>query len=232
MDLLDRLSEPATDLLARVDDTLTDLGAPDGHPIWPLLRRLRTLPGAAAKAITALQPAALAGAGAQVRGLTSGYDHTRATLTGSSSWQGAGADAYDVQRAALAAHLADGPDGITGRLTDTADFADALVDWAAGARAALAGTLAEVLASAEAVALVTGLSRHSDLDPDGSADRGGTAAAQAAAEIGVRVLSTVAEAYDHAAELLRRWEPRLARVPYHPGPDGVVRLDSTIRVAD
>jgi len=45
MDLLDRVTGPAADLLARVDDGLLAEGAPAGHPIWPLLRRAGALPG-------------------------------------------------------------------------------------------------------------------------------------------------------------------------------------------
>jgi len=223
MDLLDHLAEPAADLLARVDRTLTLGGVPDGHSIGPLLGRLRALPGAAAGTIMALQPAALAAAGHRLRDLTRTYDDVRAALADTGTWQGSAADAFDAQRAALAAHLTDGAESLSGRLTATADHADAIAEWAARSRIELAGALVDALGSAAAVTLVTGS------DPDGSA-AGDPAGVRAAAAVGSRVLSIVADAYDQAEALLHRWAPRLSELTYRPELDGVARLDQTTRI--
>jgi hypothetical protein len=67
MDPFDRLAGPAGDLRRRVGESLAAGGAPEGHPIWPLLRRLRALPG---EALAALRPAPYA--------LSSGSTTTRA----------------------------------------------------------------------------------------------------------------------------------------------------------
>ncbi|MGW0432372.1 hypothetical protein ACWDV4_07480 [Micromonospora sp. NPDC003197] len=223
MDLLDQLAEPAADLLARVDRTLTLGGVPAGHSIEPLLRRLRALPGAAAGAIIALQPASLAAAGQTLRELTRAYDGTRAGLDAIDAWQGSAADTFDIQRAALADHLAGGAESLLGRLTATADHADAVVEWATRSRIELAGTLVAALGSAEAVTLVTGTGRASP----GVGDPSGV---RAAAAVGSRVLSTVADAYDQAEMLLHRWPPRLSEVTYRPPLDGVGGFDQTIRI--
>lgn len=182
-DPLDHLAGPGTDLLRRVDDLLAVAGAPDDHRIWPLLRALGALPADALGTIVALRPAPLAAAGHAVRTLSEEYDHARANLTTGDPWQGAGAQAYAAHRDALAAYLDGDPESLTGRLAATAAYAEAVDDWVARSRQALARTLADVLGSAEAVTVVTAGTTG---DPG--------AVALAAAEIGARVLATVAEA--------------------------------------
>jgi hypothetical protein len=239
MDPLDHLAGPAADLLSRVDQSLAIAGAPDGHPIWPLLRRLRTLPGAAVEAVAALRPAPFADAGHAVRGLLPEYDDAAAALAGGGSWAGAGADAYAAQRAALEAHLTGGPESLSGRLDATAGYADALADWVDHSRDALARTLGEVLTSAEAVAMVTA-APGGPLAPGGAVAPGspvgrGSASSQggvlAAAEIGARVLGAVAEAYDRGEELRQHWSPSLAELAFRPPVDTALRLDATTRIS-
>ncbi|WP_326561362.1 hypothetical protein [Micromonospora sp. NBC_01796] len=214
MDPLDHLAGPGSDLLRRVDDLLAAAGAPDDHWIWPLLRRLGTLPGDALGEVVALRPAPLAAAGHAVRTLVREYDHARADLTGGDPWQGAGAQAYAAHRDALAAYLDGDPESLTGRLEATAAYADAVDDWVAQSRHALARTLADVLGSAEAVAVVTGT------------DSG--TVALAAAEIGARVLATVTEAEARGTALLHQWAPDLTELPYRgPVDPGPTRLDAT-----
>ncbi|MEV4626666.1 hypothetical protein AB0J90_10310 [Micromonospora sp. NPDC049523] len=216
MDSLDHLAGPGSELLRRVDDLLAAAGAPDDHRIWPLLRRLGTLPGDALGEVVALRPAPLAAAGHAVRTLVREYDHARANLTGGDPWQGAGAQAYAAHRDALAAYLDGDPESLTGRLEATAAYADAVDEWVAHSRHALARTLADVLGSAEAVAVVTGTAT----DP-------GTAGL-AAAEIGARVLATVAEAQARGQALLHRWAPDLTELPYRgPSDPAPTRLDIT-----
>ncbi|RKR89797.1 hypothetical protein BDK92_4154 [Micromonospora pisi] len=222
MDPLDHLAGPAADLLGRVDDLLAGAGAPDDHRIWPLLRRLRALPGAVLGEVLVLRPAPFAAAGHAVRAQVGEYDHARQRLTGDDPWQGAGAQAYAAHRDALVAYLdGDRPESLTGRLDATASYADAVADWMVRTRYALARTLAEVLGSAEAVAVVTA-GRSGDPGPAGPA----------AAEIGARVLATVAEAEEQARALLHQWSEVLAELPYRaPAGAGTGRFDTTTRVA-
>ena len=87
MDALDRLAEPGLDLLRRVD-TLIAAGVPEGHRVWPLLRRMQVLPGDAVRSFLDLHPVPLASAGHAVRRLVRGYDEVSAALTDSVLWSG------------------------------------------------------------------------------------------------------------------------------------------------
>ncbi|RKN48438.1 hypothetical protein [Micromonospora endolithica] len=206
MDALDRLAEPGLDLLRRVD-TLLAAGAPDGHRVWPLLRRMQVLPGEAVRGFVDLHPAPLAGAGHAVRRLVRGYDEVSATLTDPVLWSGPAAAAYGQARTALLHHLDEGPESLVGRLESTAGYADALAAWVEGSRLALARALADVLRSAEAVAVVAATSVTV-----GGAGRGSsfTPGGVEAAEIAARVLAVLCVAYDGAETLLRQWAPSLA----------------------
>ncbi|MFC3503882.1 hypothetical protein ACFOOK_23330 [Micromonospora krabiensis] len=226
MDTLDRLAEPGLDLLGRVD-TLLAAGAPDAHPVWPLLRRMQVLPGEAVRAFLDLRPAPLADAGHGVRRLVRGYDDVSATLTDAVLWSGPAAEAYGQSRAALLHHLDEGPDSLVGRLESTAGYADALADWVEGSRLALARALADVLRSAEAVAVVAATSMVT-----GSAARSGPAGpgVAEAAEVAVRVLAVLCVAYDGAETLLREWGPSLVESTWRPPVAGRVRYDAPTRV--
>ena len=218
MDPLDHLAGSAADLLGRVDGSLLAAGAPGDHRIWPLLRRVRALPGDAAHAVTGLRAAPLVAAGGARRTLLRRYDEAHGALADGGSWQGSGAEAFAAHRAALAAHLADGAESLAGRIEATAAYADAIADWISRTRAALARTLGDVLGSAEAVAMVTA----------GTGD-GSIPAALAAAEIGARVLTTVAEAYDEAESLPPRWAPALLDLAFM-APDGPTTRPDTTRI--
>ncbi len=211
MDALDRLAEPGLDLLRRVDNLLAG-GAPEGHRVWPLVRRMQVLPGDALRSFLDLRPAPLAGAGHAVRRHVHGYDHACAALTDPLLWSGSAAAAYGQSRAMLLRHLDEGPESLVGRLEATAGYADALADWVEGSRLAVARALADVIGSAEAVAGVAtpALCRvpsHSRPSAPGSA---------AAAEIAARVLAVLCVAYDGAETLLRQWGPSLAESPWRP----------------
>lgn len=183
MDALDQLIGPADDLLSRVDSLLTRSGAPADHPLWPLLRRLGVLPGDAVSAVAAVRPAALAAVGPVLGGLTEEYAELSFPDTG--GWQGSAAEAYATRSASLAAQVTGGATA----LAETARWADAVADWAGRMRLAVARTLALVLTSAEAVAVVT---EAADAVP-------------AAADIAARVLQTVADAYAEAEDLVTNW---------------------------
>ncbi|MFG1838756.1 hypothetical protein [Micromonospora sp. NPDC049175] len=224
MDALDRLAEPGLDLLRRVD-RLIAAGVGEGHRVWPLLRRMQVLPGDAVRGFLDLHPAPLAGAGHAVRRLVRGYDDVSAALTDPVLWSGPAATAYGQQRAALLRHLDEGPDSLVGRLESTAGYADALADWVEGSRLALARTLADVLRSAEAVAVVAATATGPSTGPGplgpGVAD---------AAEIAARVLAVLCVAYDGAETLLRQWAPSLAETAWRPPADGRPHYDQPTRV--
>jgi hypothetical protein len=231
MDPLDRLAEPAADLLARVDEVLAEAGAPDGHRIWPLLRRLGALPGDVLTAVRALQAAPIEAAAARLRSRSGGYDDAAGALI-PIGWTGAGGEAYERMREALRAHLAGGPDSLAGRLDATASYFEAVAGWAAATRLALAHTLADLLTSAEAVAVVTGGIGGVPGGPGGpNGPPGAAGPAGPAAEIGARVLAVGVDVADRAEELTRRWDARLAPVTFRPPYGVAARLDGVTRIA-
>ncbi len=220
MDALDRLAEPGLDLLRRVD-TLLAAGAPEGHRVWPLLRRMQVLPGDALRSFLDLRPAPLAGAGHAVRRHIQGYDHACAALTDPLLWSGSAAAAYGQSRAMLLRHLDEGPESLVGRLEATAGYADALAHWVEDSRLAVARALADVIGSAEAVAVIAATSLTREQSHSGPSSPGNAGAA----EIAARVLAVLCVAYDGAETLLRQWGPSLAESPLRPPgtrprPDG------------
>ncbi|MEU6075866.1 hypothetical protein [Micromonospora sp. NPDC047074] len=226
MDALDRLAEPGLDLLRRVD-TLLAAGAPEGHRVWPLLRRMQVLPGEAVRHFLDLHPVPLATAGHAVRRLVRGYDDACAALTDPVLWSGPASSAYGQERAALLRHLDEGPDSLVGRLESTAGYADALADWVEGSRLALARALADVLRSTEAVAVVAATSV-----PAGAARRQEPAGPGAieAAEIATRVLAVLGVAYDGAETLLREWAPSMAESRWRAPVTERPRYDTPTRI--
>ncbi|GIF65464.1 hypothetical protein Ais01nite_34990 [Asanoa ishikariensis] len=152
-DALDHLARPAGHLLARVDDLLSRFGAADDDPVWPLLRRVRALPGEAVAALAStLRAEPIAAAGVAVRARTTTYDEARVAVTAPVVWEGPAGDAFSAHAARLAAELTTATDA----LAATARLADEVADWATRTRARLAAVLAEVLTSGEAVAVVLG----------------------------------------------------------------------------
>lgn len=212
--MLDRVAAPAADLLGRVDVVLASAGAPADHPLWPLLRRLRALPGDAVGAIAATTSAPLAAAGSVLRATPDGYVRRGASLPDSGHWHGAAADSFAAQWTALRAHLVG---DLADRAAATVSYVDALAGWLDDLRAALARTLAVVLGSAEAARVRTA----SVLSPEVSL---------AAADIAVRVLETLAVASDRGEEIMAEWAPRLAEGVYRAPTGSPPDLDSTTRV--
>jgi hypothetical protein len=194
MDALDQLAAPAADLLRRVDQLVTRCGAPIDHPMWTSLHRVRALPGAAVGAVCELRPGPLAAAGIPLRQLASGYADT--AVPAPPIWRGAGADHFGYRWTALCAHL----DRSAERLVDTARYLEAVADWLAHVREALARTLAVALVSTEAV-----LVRTAD-DP--------RIVALPAADLAAFVLTPIAQAYDEGRQLPDGWTPRLAELPF------------------
>jgi hypothetical protein len=227
MDLLDRVYPVARELLDRVDATLLAGGAPADHPIWPLLRRLRALPGEVVAHLAGVAPDGLTAPGDAMRQQATGYQHRADEVPMPAAWRGPAADAYAAAWSGLSAHLAgSGPDTLAGRLTSTADYLDDVSGWLGRSRRALAGTVAECLGSAEAVtlrSLPTVAPVAADLTAAwfaaGGAGSGATspsAAARAAATIGAHLLQTAADLVDDGHSVHDRWAGRLGELTYRP----------------
>ena len=192
MDALDEVMDTAGPLLRRVDELLSGLGAPPDHDVWAEMRRVRLLPGDAAHAVAALRATELEPAAPELRADARSYAGIAEALPAPGAWTGDAADAYDAARRRTAEHLSGGADTLDERLEATADLADALVEWMGQTRGDLARTLAHVLGSAEALSLSS----------DAAIDPAATVEVIAAAEVGRRILRTIADSYELAADLL------------------------------
>ncbi|WP_433299950.1 hypothetical protein ACQP2F_01685 [Actinoplanes sp. CA-030573] len=185
MDRLDEVLAVALPLLRRVDELLGSEGAPPEHALWDQLRRVRLLPGDAVRAVAALRPDAFDDAVPALRADARACAEVASGLPPpGDDWSGEAADAYTDLRTRVASHLSGDEESLDERLEASADLAQALIDWMAQARAAVATALAEVLASSEALSLTT------SSDPP------------AAAEVATHVLRVVADAYAEADDLL------------------------------
>jgi hypothetical protein len=192
MDAFDHVVATAAPMLRRVDELLSGVGAPPGHPVWSQVRRVRLLPGDAVRAVAGLRATDLADASPELRADARAYADIAAALPPPGAWTGDAAEAYDDARRRTAERLSGGAESLDERLEASADLADALVGWIAESRAEVAATLAEVLSSAEALAL----------SADEPADPAAARQAVAAAAVAERVLRTIAGSYDQAADLL------------------------------
>src|SRR6185437_7780663 len=100
-DPLDRLTEPAADLLNRVDAALLTHGLPADHLIVDLLRRLGALPADAFHAISVLRPAPLRATAAELRQIADGYAYQCDLLATPVQWGGAAGERFAAHRADL-----------------------------------------------------------------------------------------------------------------------------------
>ncbi|MGE5827623.1 MAG: hypothetical protein ACM30G_04565 [Micromonosporaceae bacterium] len=223
MDALQRVEPAARGLLVRVDAALIAHGAPDGHPLWPLLRRAAVPPGEAVAFFAGVDPAPLRAAAGDLRGLAQRYAET--SVPTQPAWQGSAGAAYTAAAEALAAHLGagDDPDSMGGRLAATASYVEEVADWYAKTRAAIAVALVEVLGCAQAVAVGTG----PDLSAGAAelarpADVAVPPALAAAADIGAHVLAPVVAALELGRELADRWAQRLAELSLPAPPVGAI----------
>lgn len=231
--LLDRIAPQAGDLLRRVDLVIGSLGVPPGHPVVPLLTRLRLRPGDALRALLDVRPDDLDAAAAGLRRLADSY---RADVVaplhrsvGELGWRGAGFDAFAERWTVLARHIAADDASMAARLDATADFAESVAGWFVQARRDLAGVLAQALGSSEAVVLrscqildsdVVGLRRAV---VTGDIEAGGRLV-DAAASIGAATLGAVSRWYEIVVDTFggdghAAWADRMAALPDpHPGP--------------
>lgn len=200
-DRLDQLVEAASSLLARVDTVLSVVGAPEGHHVWPELRRVRLLPGDAVRAVCDLRPEAILETAPELRGNVRAYAELADALPIAAGWSGEAAEAYEAARRRAAEHLNGGPESLGRRMEATADLADALTDWMTRTRRELAMTLAEILGSTEAITL----SAAGELPPEEEA--------AAAANVAASLLRTVADNYDRGEVLLDESVPLQTALP-------------------
>jgi hypothetical protein len=232
MDLLARLAAPAVDLLDRVDAALTAGGAPADHAIWPLVRRVRALPGEFVAGLRAADPAAVRLAARPLRELSESYVDGVDGVPADPGWHGDAAGAFGYRWRSIAGYLAGGPQSMAGELGHTATYLDEVASWLAATRDDVATAVAECLGSTEAVRLravpvaagtgatppLPGAGLCGTVPEPASASR--DAVITAAAAIGTRVLRAAAEAIDQGEALRARWDGRLAELPYRPAPDG------------
>ncbi|MEV8504306.1 hypothetical protein AB0368_05665 [Actinoplanes sp. NPDC051475] len=191
MDRLDQLFDTASPLLRRVDALLSAGGAPPGHGVWVQLRRVRLLPGDAARAVAALRPADLGDAGPELRADAGACAVLAASLPPPGEWSGTAAEAYDHARQRTADRLS-GEFSLGARLQASADLAEALAGWMRTTRDGLASVLAEIVGSAEAIVLAAD-----------KVDITSPREIMAAADAGEKILEAVADAYDEAVDLVR-----------------------------
>lgn len=213
MDLLDRIHPTARGLLRRVDTTLLSTGAPDDHPIWPLLRRRGALPGELVASIAEITPDALGAAAGPLRERADGYVSWTSSAPVVAAWRGPAAEGFAARWSALSGHLAGDEDTMAGRLVDTARYLEDVAAWLARARRELAGALAECLGSAEAAVLRAA--------SDASPARGEVVAA---ATLGAHVLAAAGDVLVDGQRTLDAWRGSLdeLRQPVAvPGPAAV-----------
>jgi hypothetical protein len=226
MDALARLEPVAHDLMRRVDGSLVTLGAPPEHAVWPLLRRLGATPADAVAFFVGVDEGSLRAAAASLRDRAEAYEAAEVPIA--PPWRGAAGEAFGAYAADLRGHLAGGPgrgeDSMAARLRATATCMDDVADWCRRSRDGLARTLAEILASAQAVTVQS----HPDL-ADLAAVRVPVTAVAAAADIGARVLTAAAEAVAEGEALDRRWRPGLPELAFRR-TGFPIRRDDTIEV--
>jgi hypothetical protein len=200
MDALARLEPVARPLLAEVDQALATLGAPAAHPVWSALRSVGATPADAVSAIAAWDTAEMRTAANALR--AQARDYTEATPTAAPSWEGQAGALYRAQATAIAEQLSTGPQSMALRLNDQAGFAEAVASWYEQTRSAVAAALADVLSSAQAVAIRT------------AADGTLASSVSAAADIATHLLEVVAGALAAGEDLPPAWRGRLQRLDF------------------
>jgi hypothetical protein len=195
-DPLARLVEASARLLGVVDETLVRCGAPDRHPIWPLLRSVGLLPRDAVTEVEALSLEAFAERAGLMRSQHDRGLSVDQLLRGPIGWEGAAAEAAVVKLESARAGLG----VLTANAAVLAGLMQDLAELGERGRVRLARTLAKVLTSAQAVELTV----H-DTEP--------LARARAAADIGAEILGDVAGFWTAVQEIVVAWLARLEPLP-------------------
>ncbi|MEV0454737.1 hypothetical protein [Catellatospora methionotrophica] len=221
MDALTHLHHSTSGLLARVDGCLVRWGAPEGHPVWALLRRTGALPGDAVAGLIGWPVAPWLEQKDRLRLQLSEVEEIGEQLGRVPAWDGRAGDAFAASRDRVSREFEQWAE----RLRADVTFHEELVTALGDGRARVARRLAQVAGSAEAVVLVIG-----EGPVPGDTAPGGVAAgvpgldpvaqARAAAAIGQVLLAEVDTA-------LTAIEALLARGPVLPPDERVVAADVT-----
>jgi hypothetical protein len=214
MDLLDRVLEPGTDLLAHVDDSLSRNGAPADHPVWQRLAQVGVMPTAALASVAALSPTDIHLLVEHLTGVASVMHDLTDVVPPQLESRGLIADALTDGWRTLADQIAGGPagSGLAERLASGAAHLASVAVWATDARRDLAGEVGACLGSAEAV-----LVRSSAGSPDATSIR-------AAADIAECVLASVSRSIDDGWQRLGRGAGLDAEVPLVPPTSSDLRV--------
>ncbi|GAA1417242.1 hypothetical protein ACFQZ4_52665 [Catellatospora coxensis] len=153
MDALRQLQSNTAGLLAQVDESLARWGAPEQHPVWPLLRRTGALPGDAVAGLAGWSPEPWRQQAAALRAHAAVVAAVGVDLGRLPSWDGRAGDAFAAARRRIGVDTAHRVD----RMRADAAHHEELADVLTAGRASAARALARVAGSAEAVSLVTGI---------------------------------------------------------------------------
>jgi hypothetical protein len=234
MDALARVAPIARPLLRDVDDVLATLGAPAEHPVWALLRRLRTTPADAVTFFVDLTPERLRLPASTLRELAMIYDN--ATIPHVLPWENSVADLYTASATAFDRHVrsSDGVHSLAGRLRATASYVDGVAGWCQRSRDNLARTVAQAMTSSQAVTVRSfptvgrGLAEMMRV-ADSSGDLAG--AVTAAADIGAAILGVAEDAAVAAHSVHHDTAGSLAELVFRaPAQNDPTRHDGTIRL--
>jgi hypothetical protein len=233
MDALARVAPIARPLLRDVDDVLATLGAPAEHPVWALLRRLRTTPADAVTFFADLTPERLRLPASTLRELAMIYDS--AIIPDVLPWEGSVADLYTASATAFDRHVrGDGALSLAGRLRATASYVDGVAGWCQRSRDNLARTVVQARTSSQAVTVRSfptvgrGLAEMMRV-----ADRSGDVAraVTAAADIGAAILGVAEDAAVAAHNIHHDTARSLAELVFRaPAQNDPTRHDGTIRL--
>jgi hypothetical protein len=199
MDALARLEPVAQRLLRDVDALLATLGAPPDHPVWSRLRAVGATPAEAVRFFIRTAPAGLLAGASSLREQERGYAAIAVPVQ--VAWQGRAGQEYAAHATALADHL-HGDASLTSRVGLTASYVDEVAGWLQRSRDRMARALADVLVSAQAVAITA----H---QPPIA-----TEVVVAAADVGAYLLDAAATAIVEGHELHQAWGSRLGVLPF------------------
>lgn len=199
MDALHRLVAVAGGLLGQIDRALLRQGAPENHPVWRLLREVGALPGEAVEALAGWQADAWWELRAGLKVERDRYEQVLELLHRPVTWEGLSGGAAAAQLTALSRATEQAAE----RLDRTDLHLREREQWLSDSRDAVARALARAMSSIEAVALVTGVN---------GGEQDVTVTARNAADLGVVLLTALADCRHRADLLERRWAGEFAEL--------------------